>query len=266
MSNKTFIIAILLIHLFGGGFLYAQHRPRPSWTNAYYEKIGSCIYEKVEAMGLTYEEAYSAAKQKALDNCAGRFGIAGHFTSEKQGGSFAIIQNGDKIAKINIIDKYPDAVDFRPGSTVYLLVQEMDDCNKDFPDAQYKTIYPASSRVIIPGLEQFYKGQPTRGTLFLVGEVAGISGIVISQMFKANNESLMNGTHTAMRQTYADRANMWNTVSIGCGITAGLLYLWNIADGLFSEGEGRVFLSEASFDISPCFSPQLSGLAMCLKF
>lgn len=264
MKNKTIILGLVLFHFFSGGVLYAQQRP--NWTNAYYEKIGSCIYEKVEATGLTYEDAYMAAKQKALDNCAGRFGIAGHFSSEDHGSSFTIVQNGDKFAKINIIGSYPSAEDFRSGGTVYLLVQEMDDCRKDFPDAQYKTIYPTSARAFIPGWEQFYKGQPVKGTLFLVGEAVTIGGVVVAQTYKARNETLMNNTHTSMRQTYADRANLWNTVSIGCGIAAGIIYVWNIADGLFAEGEGRVFLSDASFNITPYVTPQSSGLALCLKF
>ena len=264
MKNKKIILGLVFFHLFGGGALYAQQRP--NWTNAYYEKIGSCIYEKVEATGLTYEDAYKAARQKALENCAGRFGIAGHFSTEDHGSTFIIVQNGDKLAKINIIGSFPNAENFRSGGTVYLLVQEMDDCRKDFPDAQYKTTYPASARILIPGWEQFYKGQSTKGTLFLVGEAVCVGGVIVAQTCKVHNETLMSGTYTSMRQTYADRANLWNTVSIGCGIAAGILYVWNIADGLFSEGEGRVFLCDASFNITPYVTPQSSGLALCLKF
>lgn len=264
MKNKKIIIGLVLFHLLGIGDLYAQNRP--DWTNGYYEKIGSCIYEKVEATGFTYEAAYKAARQKALDNCAGRYGIAGHYSSEENGSTFIIIQNGDKIAKINIIGSFPNAEDFRPGGTVYLLVQEMDDCRKVFPDVKYTTKYPASARVLIPGWAQYYKGQPARSVLFLAGEAIAVGGIIVTQGCRAYNETLMNSTHTSMRHTYADRANIWNTVSIGCGIAAGLLYVWNIADGLFSEGEGRVFLSDASLNISPYVTPQSSGVALCLKF
>lgn len=262
MKKKNIVVFVLFLS-FGIGVLYAQQRP--NWTNGYYEIIDSCIYEKVEATGFTYEDAYKAAKLKALENCVGRFGIAGHISPEDHG-TFIIVPYGDKCAKINIIGSFPNAEEFRSGGTVYLLVQEMYDSRKDFPDVQYKTIYPTSARVLIPGWEQFYKGQPVKGTLFLVGEVVGIGGIVLAQTYKARNETLKNNTHTSMRQTYADRANLWNTVSIGCGIAAGILYVWNIADGLFSEGEGRVFLCDASFNITSYVTPQSSGLALCFKF
>ena len=263
MRGKALIIGLLFFH-FVWGSLCAQQRP--NWTKGYYEKIGDCIYEKVEATGFTYEEAYKAARQKALANCAGRYGIGGHFSSEDYGSVFVVVQNGDVKVAINIIGTYPNTEDFRPGGTVYLLVQEMYDGRRDFPDAEYKTTYPASARVLVPGLEQFYKGQPAKGALFLGGEAACIGGVAVAQAFRASNESRMNGTRTAMRQTYADRANVWSGVSVGCGVAAALLYVWNIADGLFSEGEGRVFLRDAQFVVSPYATPHSPGLALCFKF
>ena len=264
MKNRIIIVVLVLFHVYGIGELFAQHRP--DWTNGYYEKIGSCIYEKVEATGFTYEEAYKDARQKALDNCAGRYGIAGHYSSEEKGGTFVIIQNGEKIAKINVIGSFPNAEDFRQGGTVYLLVQEMDDCRMDFPDVKYTTEYPASARVLIPGMEQFYKGQQAKGVFFLASETVAVGSIIVAQTLKANNENLRDNTHTSMRRTYDEKARMWNGISVGSCIVAGILYGFNICDGLFSDGEGRIFLSDASFAISPFVSQQSSGFALCFKF
>lgn len=97
---------------------------------------------------------------------------------------------------------------------------------------------------LIPGLGQFYKGDPLKGGLFLGGCTAGAVGIIVTESQRQAYISQMSQTHDAniIRQLDARQKNMSVARNVCIGIAAGL-YIWNLIDGAVAPGASRVVLT-----------------------
>lgn len=103
--------------------------------------------------------------------------------------------------------------------------------------------------------------------MFIVGEVAFVGGIVAAESMRASNVNLISSTHNAQqRANYTDNANMWQNVRNGCIAAAAALYIWNIIDATTTKGARYVNVDGMSFALMPYATPQITGLALNVKF
>lgn len=152
----------------------------------------------------------------------------------------------------------------------YFLVQISNEikCTKwEFVDMN-TTKYPFSARCFVPGMAQFYKGSNLKGGLIIGGEVLGVAGIVTSFSMKSSYERLIqeDPRHATI---YADYADTWQNVGIGCIVFTAALYVYNIIDGAIAPGKKHIQIGSRSYDyaIAPMVSTKGDiGLAMQIKF
>ena len=119
---------------------------------------------------------------------------------------------------------------------------------------------PVILSVFVPGMGQLYKQQKLKGWLIFSGEIASVAMIFIGQYGYVKNYDDANGiTNPAIRQTYIDRGNTWAAVSLGSGIAAALIYIYNIVDVSVSTGAKRYVSNAIQVYPNYCDSrPQLT--------
>jgi hypothetical protein len=128
--------------------------------------------------------------------------------------------------------------------------------------------YGFSPRVFVPGMAQLYKGNKTKGILFIAGEAALIGGIVVAENLRVSYNSKISGTHSvADIKSYINSADNWKNIRNGCIAGAAALYAWNVIDGLVAKGKKRaVTLGDNTLRIAPYATPYSSGVALAFNF
>lgn len=179
-----------------------------------------------------------------------------------------ITSTGDQkmIVTARILDEYAEEVGYN-NWRVYLLVQTLKHPQYSFENITVTDQYPFSARAFVPGMQQLYKGQKTKGIMFIAGEVACVGGIVVSESLRASNVNLINSTHNAQqRAQYTDKANMWQNVRNGFIAATAAAYVWNVVDALASKGARYVKEGSAQFALAPYANGETVGFAMNVKF
>jgi hypothetical protein len=151
---------------------------------------------------------------------------------------------------------------------VTLLVQTAKNPEYPFERVEVTDKYPVSARILIPGMAQLHKGSTVKGVSFMVGEVALVGGIVLSEAMRASNVNLMQTTHdTNALKTYLSRSQTWSTARNVCIAGAAALYVWNLVDGVAARGKSRLVVGEyASLDFNPYADTRSAGVALALNF
>lgn len=179
-----------------------------------------------------------------------------------------ITSTGDQkmIVNARILDEYVEEIGYN-NWRVYLLVQTLKHPQYNFEPVSVTDEYPFGARAFVPGMQQLYKGQKTKGILFIAGEVACVGGIVVSEGLRTSNINLINSTHNAQqRARYTDNANMWQNVRNGFIAATAAVYVWNVVDALTSKGARYVKQGSAQFAMAPYASSETVGFAMNIKF
>ena len=132
---------------------------------------------------------------------------------------------------------------------------------------QATTDYGFSPRVFIPGAQQIWKGQTGKATFFILGEVACVGGIVLSESLSATYSSKKNDTYNSSeKQQFSDKATIWKTAGYGFITGAAVLYVWNIIDGIVSPGRPTIKYNNKILSLVPSVSPDNMGMALTLSF
>lgn len=94
---------------------------------------------------------------------------------------------------------------------------------------------------LVPGVGQFYKGDALKGSLFMVGCIAGSVGAVVMEHQRQTYISQISQTHdiNVIKQLDANQKNMGITRNVCIGLTAAL-YVWNLCDAAIASGVKRV--------------------------
>lgn len=153
------------------------------------------------------------------------------------------------------------------GLTGYFLYQTRKNPTYEPEAVEATTEYGFSPRVFIPGAQQIWKGQNGRAALFIVGEVACVGGIVLSESLKATYISKMNSTHNnTQRRNYSNSANAWKAAGYGFIAGAAALYAWNIIDGIVSPGKPTIKYNDKVLTFAPAASSDFVGMSFTLSF
>ena len=237
---------------------------RPEWTNGYFEDLRNSYIECVSADGYEPSEARNKAMQQIAirrDVTTGKDVIV-----SRQGNDVKVEGNHNLIVKARVIDEYVERIE--PGHyRVYLLVQTAKNPTLEYEQVKVTERYLFSPRAFVPGMAQLYKGSTAKGTLFIVGEVAAIGGIIAFENLRSSKVSKINTTHdVASRKKYMNDANNMKNVRNGFIAGAVAIYAWNVIDGIVAKGKKHVAIGQSHLRITPYAMPEAAGVRLCLSF
>ena len=254
---------VLAIALLGYTTAAAQSIP-PKWKTAGLTDLNFSYVEVVFGDAQNVDEA----RDKAAAAIVQRRNLAAgsEVTVKVVDGKITSTGSQKMIVSARILDEYVEALPYG-GWRVYLLVQTLKHPQYNFEPVTVTDEYPFSARSFVPGMEQLYKGQKTKGILFIAGEVACVGGIVISEGLRASNVNLISSTHNAQqRATYTDRANMWQNVRNGFIGAAAAVYVWNVVDAVVGKGARYIKAGDGSLTLIPYATPESTGFALNINF
>lgn len=264
MKRIICIIGLVLV-AFTASAQYQTYKPRPTWLE---ESFRDGKYSYVEVVsGVGYDEG--SARDKALQMIAVRRNLTtGARVNVSINGDNVVIKGGDDVTvKARVLDEYTEHL--APGQwRVNLLVQTAKHPEYPFENVTITDRYPASARVLIPGMAQFHKGSAQKGIAFIAAEIAFVGGTVFAEVTRSSNMNLINTTNSTDTQlAYLSRVNTWTTVRNVCIAGATAVYVWNIVDGLAAKGKSHIAISNyASLDINPYVDYRSAGMSFALKF
>ena len=97
---------------------------------------------------------------------------------------------------------------------------------------------PVLRSAVVPGWGQVHVGEKRKGTMFLLGEIlAGGAAVGLYEMSDYYHDRALNATHPEAIDDYNRWSKQCGTGATLSAITAGLLYVWNLADAVSSSGE-----------------------------
>lgn len=250
-------LAVLLFHATANA-----QSPAPKWVTGGLTDLTYSYVEVVTGEGSSVDDAQDKAALAIVQqrNLAAGANIKVHVENGK------ITTTGDQkmIVNARILDKYVEEIGYG-GWRVYLLVQTLKHPAYDFENVTVTDEYPFSARAFIPGMQQFYKGQTAKGIAFIVGEVACIGGIIVSESMRADysNKAAVE-TNAKRKVDLIDNANTMQTVrNIFIGAAAAV-YVWNIVDALVTRGAKHVETRDLA--LMPYAASDGFGLALSYHF
>lgn len=252
-------ILFICISLLSCQVMLAQSQ-EPTWKSGYRKELKNSEIQNASGVGSSIDEA----RRKAVNQIIFKRGIATG-SPVVISGQDIVIKDDTMVVKSRILDEY---IERKNGSvTVHLLAQTAKHFGSDFvfEPVSVTDEYPFSLRCFVPGMQQLYKGQKTKGLFFIVGEAACVGGIVLAEGLRANNASLINSTHDVKKKaTYTDRANSWTDVRNGCIAAAAIVYVWNVVDAAISKGARHVVINQIAF--TPYATTESAGFALNINF
>ena len=256
--GSIFRLALTLVLLYGGA-ASAQSVP-PKWLNSGLTDLRFSYVEVVSGDASTVNAARDMAAAAIVQrrNLAAGAEVTVHVVN----GQITSSGSQDMIVSARILDEYIEELEYG-GWRVYLLVQTLKHPQYSFENLTVTDQYPFSARAFVPGMEQLYKGQKTKGLLFIAGEAACVGGIVAAESMRSNYVNLINSTHNAQqRATYITNANNWTNIRNGCIAATAAVYVWNVVDALVSKGARHV----ETLALVPYATPESTGLTLCFNF
>lgn len=236
----------------------------PKWKS---QGLMDLTYSYVEVVSAD-ASSVSDARDKAAQAIVQRRNLAVGAEMKVKVVDGKITSSGDQkmIVTARILDEYAEEVGYN-NWRVYLLVQTLKHPQYSFENITVTDQYPFSARAFVPGMQQLYKGQKTKGIMFIAAEVACVGGIVVSEGLRTSNINLINSTHNAQqRAQYTDNANMWQNVRNGFIAATATVYIWNVIDALTAKGARYVKQGSAQFALAPYTNGETVGFAMNVKF
>lgn len=253
----------MLLPLFATG-QYTSSKERPSWVSGGLTDLQNSYIDVVSATGYSEDNARDKAVRMVLER---RSLTTGQRVNVNVSGKNIIIDGNDALTvKARIIDEYIEWIN--PGEyRISLLVQTAKNPEYAYENISVTNRYPFSARVFVPGMAQIYKGNTTKGALFIAGEVAAIGGIVAFECLRSSYTSKINSTHdTAARKDYISKADNMKNIRNGFIVGAAAIYIWNIIDGAVAKGKLHVVADRAQMQVVPYASAQSGGVMMSITF
>ena len=264
---RHFVI-VLLCGLLSPSVMMGQQstNEQPDWVKGYfYDRQNSNSYiEVVSATDYIEEDALKKAEQLAKErrsSATGQRVIIGY-----QNRNTSIVGTDELTVKQRVIDTYSERLESGE-YRVYLLVQTAKNPQLPIESAIVSNKYGFSPRVFVPGMAQIHKGQTTRGTLFIVGEVTAIGGIIAFEGLRSSYNSKIGKTHnTSERQNYINKVDNMSNIRNGFIAGAVAIYAWNIIDGIVAKGKKHVIVGNTNMAFTPYIDPTSQGLLLSVTF
>lgn len=240
----------------------------PSWIGGYFlEKTNSYIHV-VHAKGFTREEALTKANQQVVEQRSMSAGRRININYDQ--GTPIIKEDNNLTVKSRILDEY---IEYDTNSGIWmahLLVQVAKHPELPFETAYVSERYnmPETLMALVPGLAQYYKGSPWKGSFFLLGELAfaGVAiGFELSRREYLNRANVNNfsAKYENWYKINAKKQEVLRNVMIGCGAA---LYVWIVTDGILTKGKKHLVVGCSQVHMSPYFDGQNTGVAMRINF
>ena len=200
-----------------------------------YKTIGA---RAMHALGQNLpSNATVSSKTGLLDNDA-------VYSSDQSGAFKAIVNEQEKDIYYTLVDSY--SILDQGNIKYHALYQVNMDDKKEFLRTHVTEKYsPALALMsIIPGVGQFYKGDPLKGCLFLGGCAACGTGIIFMEMQRKTYVAQIGQTHdiNVIKQLDARQKNLAIARNVVLGATAAV-YIWNIIDAAIAPGARHVTFS-----------------------
>lgn len=264
--NALMRCGTLLLLVLTGGIAFAE-KP-PAWVKGYFVEKTNSYIQVVHAKGFTRDEALSRANQQVIEQRSMSSGRRVLINSEQ---GVSTVRGTDNLTvKSRVLDEYVEYNSQSSDYTAHLLVQVAKNPALPFEPAKVSEHYtmPETLMAFIPGVAQYYKGSPGKGTFFLLGELAfagaGIAFEMNRQEFvKRAEESDFSEKYMDLYNGNAKKQEILRNVMIGCGVA---LYVWNVLDGMLAKGKKHVVIGSSQMRMMPYFDGGSTGIAMAIDF
>ena len=251
--NKTFLF-------FGLALMVCQTlmAQAPQWKSGYFKELDNSYIETASGMAKSIDEARNKAATEIIRR------------RDRATGASAKVVNGqvttsdELVVKSRVLDEYIEHLS-NGQYNVYILTQTAKHPDNVFEPVTVTDEYDFSARSLVPGMQQFYKGQTFKGVAFITAEVASIGGIIFYESKRSYFSNLAKIETNARRKiTHIDNANtMQTTRNIFIGAAAAV-YVWNIVDALVTKGAKRVNVHDLA--LTPYAASDGFGLAFSFQF
>lgn len=167
-----------------------------------------------------------------------------------------------------LVDEYAsfdENVDMTYDYTLYQLfaVGTEADTQPIYDDYSFTRSYNAKAGLmsLVPGMGQFYKGQPTKGWCILGAEAffAGMGVFMEIQRHKYSEDAkkcLTNPGH-GNYDSYVSKTESWEKFRNGAIGCFAAVYIYNLCDAFFSKGPRQVVVKKASGNTALSFGPTM---------
>ncbi len=151
--------------------------------------------------------------------------------------------------------------------TLYMVSKNLENPLFDRVSFSYKYGMSALWRsALVPGYGQIYKGSATKGVSILGGEVALITGIILTENTKSSYRRKAKETFDVNKiRNYTDKADNYETARNVCIGGAIALYIYNVIDAVASNGRKRT-MTNKRIAFTPTFSTEHNGISLSLAF
>ncbi len=274
--KACFLFFLLLI---GTEFLFAQHIG-PDWTRQTPSApVGSEFrYVVTEGIGDSIRAAENDAMAKVykqiIDLNAHEFFSSEIINAVQKGVDYDVIDNKYRVW-VNRSCHYC-YYDSSKGVYHYFLLCQIPrklegDFNPNIFNEDYKHCEKYTNPYIgysfVPGMAQIKKGSVAKGSCFIVGEIAFIGGIVVSECMRTSYVNKLKSTHnTTLHMKYTQNANNWAIARNVCIGGAVAVYVWNVIDGIVAKGKSQIHYCSTNIRIAPYAGFDNGGLAVNVQF
>ena len=232
----------------------------PQWKSGYFKELSNSYIDTASGSARSVDEA----RNKAASEIIRKRDMATGASARVVNGQVTV--SGDVVVKSRVLDEYVEH-DGNGMYTVYLLTQTAKHPDNTLEPVMVSDQYPFSAMSFVPGMQQIYKGQKTKGLVFIIAEAASIGGIIYAESMRANNENLIGSTHNAqLRTQYTDATNNWANIRNGAIAAAAVVYVWNVVDAVVGKGARYVKVGDAAFTMLPYATSESAGFALNIKF
>lgn len=230
----------------------------PQWKSGFFKELENTYIEMASGTAKTID----AARDKAASEIVRKRDMTTGASVKVVNGQ--VTTSGSLTVKSRIIDEYVER-NSQGDYTVYILAQTAKHPSNPYEQVNVTDEYPFSARCLVPGMQQFYKGQAAKGIVFIAAEVASIGGIVVTESMRGDYSSKAAIETTGKRKVeYIDNANTMQTARNICIGAAAVAYIWNVVDAVVTKGGKRVVLLDLA--LLPYASDDSFGLALSYHF
>lgn len=259
---------LLLMCMLSPCVLWGQHalsQERPSWVDGYFNDLERSYIKTATAVGFSEEEALNKAIEQILGARSQEAGVRVG-VSVRPDGQIVVKGNDELTVKARVIDEYRTYEGGR--YRVSILAQVAKNPTLEFEPVKVTKDYGFMASAFVPGMAQLQKGSKGKAAFFIGAEAAFVGGIIVAECLRASYESKIATTHDVrLKQNYIDNADICSNVRNVAIAGAAAIYLWNVIDGMVAKGKKHIVIDErTALNITPYFTPDAGGLALCLKF
>lgn len=230
----------------------------PQWKAGYFKELDNSYIETASGTAQSIDEARNKAATEIIRRRDRATGASARVVNGQ------VTTSGELAVKSRVLDEYIEHLS-NGQYNVYILTQTAKHPDNVFEPVTVTDEYDFSARSLVPGMQQFYKGQTFKGVAFITAEVASIGGIILYECRRGDyiNKAAIE-TNAINKNIQIENANIMQTTrNIFIGAAAAV-YLWNLVDALTTKGAKRVNVHDLVLE--PYTTTDGFGLSLSYQF